>query len=57
MHSAHRDLETRYKRVKQDYVTAYEQKNYYQEQVNIKIDELTLVKTQKTEIETKIRNL
>lgn len=31
MHSAHRDLETRYKRVKQDYITAYEQKNYYQE--------------------------
>lgn len=57
MHSAHRDLETRFKRTKQDLQQASDQKNYYQEQVNMKIDEITILKTKCTEQASKIINL
>jgi len=57
MHSAHRDLETKFKRTKQDLHRALEEKSLYQEQVNMKIDEITELKTRNTEASSKITNM
>ena len=44
MHSAHRDLETKFKRTKQDLTKAIEEKEYFQDELNQKIDEITELK-------------
>jgi hypothetical protein len=57
MHSAHRDLETKFKRTRQDLIKAIEEKTIYQDQLSIKIDENTDLKTLNTEQSSKITNL
>lgn len=57
MHSAHRDLETKFKRTRQDLIKALEEKTLYQDQVSLKIDEITELKTKNTEHGSKITNL
>lgn len=57
MHSAHRDLETKFKRTRQDLIKALEEKTLYQEQVGVKVDEITDLKTKNTELSSKITNL
>ena len=57
MHSAHRDLETKFKRTRQDLVKALDEKTLYQDQVSLKIDEITELKTKNTDQNSKITNL
>ena len=57
MHSAHRDLETKFKRTRQDLAKALEEKSLYQEQVNVRIDEITDLKTKNTDQSSKISSL
>jgi predicted nucleic acid-binding Zn-ribbon protein len=54
MHSAHRDLETKYKRTKADLVQALQDKETYMNAMNVKIDEITDLKTKKSELESKL---
>lgn len=54
MHSAHRDLETKFKRTKQDLIQSLKDKLIFQNQVNEKIDEITSLKTRNTDIESKL---
>jgi len=49
MHSAHRDLETKFKRTRQDLIKALEEKTLYQDQYSAKIDEITELKTKNTD--------
>ena len=49
MHSAHRDLETKFKRTRQDLQKALSEKQSYQDQVSVKIDEITELKSKNTE--------
>ena len=49
MHSAHRDLETKFKRTRQDLIKAIEEKTLYQDQYSAKIDEITELKTKNTD--------
>lgn len=53
MHSAHRDLETKYKRTRQDLVQALGEKEQLQESLNNKTEEVTELKTRCTELENK----
>ena len=56
MHSAHRDLETKFKRTRQDLQKAMTEKQMYQDEVSIKIDEITELKSKNTEQFSKIVN-
>lgn len=54
MHSAHRDLETKYKRTRQDLKEALREKETYHNSVNMKIDEIAELKTLVTELDSKL---
>ena len=54
MHSAHRDLETRYKRVLQDLNNAQKNIKMLNERLQHRTDEITELKTQQAENETEI---
>lgn len=54
MHSAHRDLETKYKRTRQDLKEALSEKDTYHNSVNMKIDEIAVLKTLVTELDSKL---
>lgn len=56
MHSAHRDLDTKFKRTKADLVVALDEKNLYLEQLNEKIEEITTLKTKNTELNSQVGN-
>lgn len=56
MHSAHRDLETKYKRTRHDLQQALKERDVYHESVNTKIDEIALLKNQITEFESQLGN-
>ena len=49
MHSAHRDLETKFKRVRQDFAALNEQKMVLSQSVNDKIEEITSLRTKNTD--------
>lgn len=54
MHSAHRDLETKYRRTKQDLSQALEEKEQLQNKVNSKIDEITELKSKGADADSKL---
>jgi hypothetical protein len=54
MHSAHRDLETKFKRTRQDLEQALKDKSDLQAQNNKRIEEITVLKTKNTDQESKI---
>ena len=54
MHSAHRDLETRYKRVLQDFSNAQTQMKMLNAKLLTRNDELTVLKTSEAENTTEI---
>jgi chromosome segregation ATPase len=54
MHSAHRDLETKFKRTKQDLQQALEEKEQLQNLCNHKIDEITELKSKGADSESKL---
>lgn len=54
MHSAHRDLETKYRRTKQDLTQALEEKEQLQNKVNAKIDEITELKSRGADSDSKL---
>lgn len=49
MHSAHRDLETKFKRTRQDLEQALKDKSDLQAQNNKRIEEITVLKTKNTD--------
>jgi chromosome segregation ATPase len=57
MHSAHRDLETKFKRTRQDLMKALDEKEHYHGQVSSKNDEITELKTTNTEQSSIITSL
>ena len=56
MHSAHRDLETKYKRCRQDLQLAMTDKETLTNTLNARNDEITQLKTKQTDLETKLSN-
>jgi chromosome segregation ATPase len=56
MHSAHRDLETKFKRCRQDLAEALNEKNHLTTMLNNRNDEITELKTNKTDLEGKLTN-
>lgn len=57
MHSAHRDLDTKYKRTQQDLVKALQEKEELQEQLQKLLDQNTQLKTENTKQESALVSL
>ena len=54
MHSAHRDLETKYRRTRQDLAQALEEKEQLQHKLNARIDEITELKSRGADADSKL---
>lgn len=54
MHSAHRDLETKYKRCRQDLQLAISDKDMFSNTLNVRNDEITQLKTKQADLESKL---